>query len=55
MLDKIILTDIDESAGGSIIAGDHIVKIDNDDISTWTMMRGNAKHRVEFVSSFYLL
>lgn len=33
---------IDETSGGSINAGDQIVKIDNDDITTWTMMRGTA-------------
>lgn len=37
---KMILIDIEPASGGSIKPRDHLVKIDNDDIATWTMTRG---------------
>ena len=42
-MDTIQLVDIESSSGGAIKAGDQIVKIDKDDISTWTMMRGGSE------------
>jgi hypothetical protein len=56
MEEKIMLLDIEQSSGGAINPGDQIVKIDSDDISAWTLMRGKTFNaclfdRIEFAFS----
>ena len=43
--DKILLIEIEEISGGTINPGDQIVKIGNDDITTWALLRGTRQNQ----------
>ena len=53
VMNTIIMKNIANSSGGSINAGDQIVKIDGEDITTWTLMRGPAVITSSF--SYFLI